>query len=72
MRAHGLYLREATSLEPHMDRAWATGLKNRSGWEEFFRLLRRYAQAVRMVQLSEEGIVASCEKVLEGLHGEVA
>lgn len=69
MKAHNLYLREATSLEPHMDRAWAHGLRCQagSGPEEFFRLLRRYAQAARMVQLSEESIVAGCEEVLEGL-----
>jgi hypothetical protein len=48
MRAHNLFLlREATSLEPHMDRAWAAGLERRPGREEFFRLLRRYAQALR-------------------------
>ena len=42
MRAHDLYLREATSLEPHMDRAWAHGLccQARPGHEEFFRLCR--------------------------------
>ena len=69
MRAHNLYVREATSLEPHMDRAWAHGLHCQagSGPEEFFRLLRRYAQAARMVQLSEESIVAGCEEVLEVL-----
>jgi hypothetical protein len=55
MRAHIHYLREATSLEPHMDRAWAYGLQRQaeSGHEEFLRLYRRYAQAARMVQLSE-------------------
>ena len=70
MRAHNLYLREATSLEPHMDRAWAYGLQRQaeSGHEEFFRLYRRYAQTARMVQLSEESIVAGCEEVLEELH----
>jgi hypothetical protein len=68
MRAHNLFLREATSLEPHMDRAWATGLNHHAGQEEFFRLLRRHAQAARMVQLSEESIVAGCEEVLEGLY----
>jgi hypothetical protein len=54
MRAHDRFLREATSLEPHMDRAWAHGLHYQaaSGHEEFFRLYRRYAQAARMVQLS--------------------
>ncbi len=69
MRAHNLYLREATSLDSHMDRAWAHGLHCQagSGSEEFFRLLQRYAQAARMVQLSEEIIVAGCEEVLEGL-----
>jgi hypothetical protein len=67
MRAHDLFLREATSLEPHMDRAWAAGLECRPSREEFFRLLRRYAQAARMVQLSEENIVAGCGEVLEGL-----
>lgn len=68
MRAHDLFLREATSLEPHMDRAWAHGLhyQAESGHEEFFRLYRRYAQASRMVQLSEESIVAGCEEVLKG------
>jgi hypothetical protein len=68
MRAHNLFLREATSLEPHLDRAWATGLDHQAGQEEFFRLLRRYAQAAKMVQRSEESIVAGCEEVLEGLH----
>ena len=69
MRAHNLYLREATSLDSHMDRAWAHGLHCQagSGPEEFFRLLQRYAQAARMVQLWEESIVAGCEEVLEGL-----
>ncbi len=67
MKAHNLFLGEATSLEPHMDRAWAAGLGRRSSREEFLRLLRRYAQAVRMVQLSEESILAGCEEVLEGL-----
>jgi hypothetical protein len=69
MRAHNLYLREATSLEPHMDRAWAYGLQRQaeSGHEKFFRLYRRYAQAARMVQLSEESIVTGCEEVLEEL-----
>lgn len=66
MKAHNLFLREATSLEPHMDRAWAAGLESRPSREEFFRLLRRYAQAVRMVQLSEESILAGCGEVLEG------
>jgi len=51
-----------------MDRAWATWLDHQVGQEEFFRLLRRYAQVVRMVQLSEESIVAGCDKVLEGLY----
>jgi hypothetical protein len=70
MRAHNLYLREATSLEPHMDRAWAHGLQRRaeSGHEEFFRLHQRYARVARMVQLSEESIVAGCEEVLESLY----
>jgi hypothetical protein len=70
MRAHNLYLREATSLEPHMDRAWAHGLQLQveSGQEGFFRLYQRYAQAAKMVQLSEESIIAGCEEVLEGLH----
>lgn len=67
MRAHDLFLGEATSLEPHMDRAWAAGLDHQAGRGEFFRLLRRYAQAARMVQRSEESIVAGCEEVLEGL-----
>ncbi len=30
MKAHNLFLGEATSLEPHMDRAWAAGLGRRS------------------------------------------
>jgi hypothetical protein len=53
-----------------MDRAWAYGLQGQaeSGQEGFFRLYRRYAQAARMVQLSEESIVAGCNEVLEGLH----
>jgi hypothetical protein len=53
-----------------MARAWAHGLHRQAGagQEEFFRLLRRYAQAARMVRLSEESIVAGCEEVLEGLH----
>ena len=68
MKAHHPFLRDATSLEPHMDRAWAAGLKDRSGREEFLRLLRRYAQAVRMVQLSGQSIVAGCEEVLKGLR----
>lgn len=68
MRAHDLFLGEATSLEPHMDRAWAAGFEHRAGREEFFRLLRRYAQAARMVQRSEESIVAGCGEVLEGLR----
>jgi hypothetical protein len=53
MRAHNLYVREATSLEPHMDKAWACGLQRQaeSGQEGFFRLYRRYAK-----------------EVLEGLH----
>jgi len=68
MRAHDLFLREATSLEPHMDRAWADGLRHRAGREEFFRLLRRYAQAASMVQRSEGSIVSGCEEVLKGLH----
>ena len=68
MRAHDRFLRESTSLELHMDRAWAHGLHCQAGHEEFFRLLRRYAQAARMVQLSEESIVAGCEEVQEGLH----
>jgi len=74
MRAHNHYLREATSLEPHMDRAWAYGLQRQaeSGQEGFFRLYRRYAQAAKMVQLSEESIVAGCEEVLEALHSGVA
>lgn len=69
MRAHNLFLGEATSLEPHMDRAWAAGLRHQteSGQEEFFRLLRRFAQAARMVQNSEESMVAGCEEILEGL-----
>ena len=55
MRAHDLYLREATSLEPHMDRAWAHGRRCQAGpgLEEFFRLYRHYAQAARMVLLSK-------------------
>jgi hypothetical protein len=70
MRAHNHYVGEATSLEPHMDRAWACGLQRQaeSGQEGFFRLYRRYAQAARMVQLSEESIVAGCNELLEGLH----
>jgi hypothetical protein len=71
MRAHKHYWREATSLEPHMDRAWAYGLhcQAESGHDEgFFRLYRRYAQVARMVQLSEESIIAGCEGVLESLH----
>jgi hypothetical protein len=68
MRAHDLFLREATTLEPHMDRAWAHGLDHQAGQEEFFRLLRRYVQAARMVQRSEESIVAGCEEVLKRLH----
>lgn len=67
MKSHNLFLREATSLEPYMDRAWAAGLERRRSREEFFKLLRRYAQAVRMVQLSEESILAGCGEVLEGL-----
>lgn len=69
MRAHGGFLREATSLEPHMDRAWAAWVRRPGGpgQEGFFRLLRRYAQAARMVQGSEEAIVAGCEEILEGL-----
>ena len=69
MRAHNLYLREATSLEPHLERAWAHGLRYQaaSEHEEFFRLLRRCAQAAKMVQLSEESIIAGCEQVLEGI-----
>jgi hypothetical protein len=49
MRAHNLYLREATSLEPHMDRTWTHGLQRpaESGHEEFFRLHQRYARAAR-------------------------
>jgi hypothetical protein len=56
MRAHDLHLREATCLEPYMDRAWAQGFRCQAEpeHEEFFRLCRRYAQAARMVQLSEE------------------
>jgi hypothetical protein len=71
MRAHDHFLRKATSLEqPYMDMAWARGLHRQaeSGHEEFFRLYRRYAQAARMVQISEESIVAGCEEVLEGLR----
>lgn len=68
MKAHNLFLGEATSLEPHMERAFAAGLGRRSNREEFFRLLRRYAQAIRMVQRSEESILAGCEEVLEGLR----
>jgi hypothetical protein len=70
MRAHSFYLREATRLEPHMERAWAQGVRYQAEpeHEEFFRLLRRYAQAARMVHLSEESIVAGCEEVLEELH----
>ncbi len=70
MRAHDLHLREATCLEPHIDRAWAQGFRSQAGpqHEEFFRLCRRYAQATRMVQLSEESIVTGCEEVLEELH----
>jgi hypothetical protein len=30
MRAHNLYVREATSLEPHMDRVWACGLQRQA------------------------------------------
>lgn len=67
MRSHEHFLREATSLEPHMDRAYAAGLAQEAGREEFFRLLRRYAQAARMVQLSEESMVAGCGRVLDGL-----
>lgn len=67
MKAHNLILGEATSLEPHMDRAWAAGLGRKSSREEFLRLLRRYAQAVRTVQLSEESILFGCSEVLEGL-----
>jgi 4-carboxymuconolactone decarboxylase len=57
--------------------SWAEEVLSEEGWgkpysasghEEFFRLYRRYAQAARMVQLSEESIVAGCEEVLEGLH----
>ncbi len=60
MRAHDRFLREATSLESHMDRAWArrSHRQAESGHEEFFRLYRRYAQAARMLQLSGESIVA--------------
>jgi len=70
MRAHNHYVRVATSLEPHMNRAWAYGLQRQAefGQEGFFRLYRRYAQAARMVQLSEESIVAGCNEMLEGLH----
>jgi hypothetical protein len=54
---------------PQMDRTWAHGLHCQagSGPEKFFRLLQRYAQAARMVQLSEDSIVVGCEEVLEGL-----
>ncbi len=50
--------------------SWAHRLQRQaeSRHEEFFRLYRRNARAVRMVQLSEESIVAGCEEVLEGLH----
>ena len=53
-----------------MNRAWAYGLQRQAefGQEGFFRLYRRYAQAARMVQLSEESIVAGFNDVLEGLH----
>jgi len=51
-----------------MDRAFAAGLGRRSSREEFLRLLRRYAQAVRMVQRSEESILAGCREVLEDLR----
>jgi hypothetical protein len=53
-----------------MDKAWACGLQRQaeSGQEGFFRLYRRYAQAAKMVQLSEKSIVAGCKEVLEGLH----
>ena len=40
--------------------------------QEFFRLLRLYAQAGRMVQLSEVSIVVGCERVLDGIPWEVA
>jgi hypothetical protein len=74
MRAHNHYVREATSLEPHMNRAWAYGLQRQAefGQEGFFRLYRRYAQAARIVQLSEESIVTGCKEMLEGLHLGVA
>jgi hypothetical protein len=74
MRAHSFYLREATRLEPHMERAWAKGIRYQAEPEhkEFFRLLRLYAQAARMVQLSEVSIVVGCERVLEGISWEVA
>jgi hypothetical protein len=70
MRAHNHYLREATSLEHHMDRAWAYGLQGQaeSGQEGCFRLYRRYAQVAKIAQLSEESIVAGCKEVQEGLH----
>ena len=68
MKAHNLFLGEATSLEPHMDRAFTAGLERRSNKVEFFRLLRRYVQAIRMVQCSEESILAGCEEVLEDLR----
>jgi hypothetical protein len=62
-------LEEATSLEPHTDTAWALGLRFQatSELEDFLRLLPRCAQAAKMVQLSEESIVAVCERVLEGI-----
>lgn len=71
MRAHDLFLREATSLEPHLDRAWANCPTGRAptGDGEFGRLLRRYAQAARMVQRSEESIVAGCEDILGSTGG---
>jgi hypothetical protein len=70
MGAHDHDLREATSLEPHIDRPWAHGLHRQAepAQKEFLRLHRRYAQAAKMVQLSEESIIAGCEEVLEGLH----
>jgi hypothetical protein len=70
MRSHSFYLTEATHLEPHMERAWTQGLRRQAEpeHEEIFRLLRRYAQTARMVQLSEESIIAGCEEVLEELH----
>jgi len=70
LKAHDLHLREATCLEPRMDRAWTQGFRRQAGpeHEEYFRLCRRYAQTARMVQLSEESIVAGCEEVLEELH----